>query len=490
MKATTATRREALATMLAAGLAPAIARGGQRAPGDKPNLLFLWTDQQRADTFGAYGNHTYRTPVMNQLAESSIVFDRAYVAQPVCTPSRSTVMTGLWPHTSGCVNNNRPLPKECKTVPELLADSSYRTGYFGKWHLGDEVFAQHGFEEWQAIEDNYQRFFSKGRNPEARSQYHQFLSSLGYKPDEENYFSREMASRLPAKHSKPAFLAEKSSEFIMANRNQPWMLYVNFLEPHTPFSSAYNDLHSEEEAPIPANWPGIDAERDPDWAAKRRAKQGKGGEFGTFDVRDRAKVQRANRNYAGLCSLVDQALGRILWSLEASGQADNTIVVFTSDHGEMLGAHSLYGKQVMYEESVRVPLLLRVPFRRQRQMRVAQPISHIDLAPTMLHLLGHKDWGDLPGFSHAARLEGRKSGDGHVSIEWTADGQGVPDARAVISPDGWKYVLHQNDKPMLFHRHTDPLEMDNRQATDERKRTELQQRLDQWSKQVGDKRSF
>ncbi|MBM3797183.1 MAG: hypothetical protein FJW31_24745, partial [Acidobacteria bacterium] len=203
-----------------------------------------------------------------------------------------------------------------------------------------------------------------------------------------------------------------------------------------------------------------------------------------------ARVQRANRNYAGLCSLVDQALGRILWSLEASGQADNTIAVFTSDHGEMMGAHSLYGKQVMYEESVRVPLLLRIPFRRQRPMRVAQPVSHIDLAPTMLHLLGHKDWGDLPGFSHAARLEGKKSGDGHVSIEWTSDGQGVPDARAVISPDGWKYVLHQNDKPMLFYRLADPLEMDNRQATDQRKRTELHHRLDQWSKRVGDKRNF
>jgi hypothetical protein len=117
-------------------------------------------------------------------------------------------------------------------------------------------------------------------------------------------------------------------------------------------------------------------------------------------------------------------------------------------------------------------------------------VSHIDLVPTVLHLLGHKDWGDLPGFSHAARLAGKRSGDGHVCIEWTSDGPDVPDARAVISPDGWKYVLHQNDKPMLFHRLADPLELDNRHAKEPRKVKELHMHLDDWSKRVGDRRSF
>ena len=131
---------------------PAILRSVRKA-GDKPNLLFLWTDQQRADTMAAYGNTTFRVPVMNRLASESVVFDRAYVTQPVCTPSRSSVMTGLWPHQSGCVHNNIAMKPDTKTVPELLADSSYRTGYMGKWHLGDEIFAQRGFQEWKAIED-------------------------------------------------------------------------------------------------------------------------------------------------------------------------------------------------------------------------------------------------------------------------------------------------------------------------------------------------
>jgi len=161
------TRRTAI-QYLAGGMAgaPAIVRGARR-PGDKPNLLFLWTDEQRADTMAAYGNPLVRVPAMNRLASQSVVFDRAYVTQPVCTPSRSSVMTGLWPHQSGCVRNNIAMKAETKTTPELLGDSAYRTGYMGKWHLGDEVFAQHGFEEWKAMEDgNYRRrTISAGTSP-------------------------------------------------------------------------------------------------------------------------------------------------------------------------------------------------------------------------------------------------------------------------------------------------------------------------------------
>src|SRR5512139_2927376 len=112
------TRRE----LLQAASAPAVIRASRR-PGDKPNLLFLWTDQQRADTMAAYGNTRYRVPNMNRLAARSVVFDRPYVTQPVCTPSRSSVLTGFWPHQNGCVQNNIPLRSEVKTLPEFLADS-------------------------------------------------------------------------------------------------------------------------------------------------------------------------------------------------------------------------------------------------------------------------------------------------------------------------------------------------------------------------------
>ncbi|MGB9605401.1 MAG: sulfatase-like hydrolase/transferase, partial [Bryobacteraceae bacterium] len=369
------TRRDALKTLAAGALAPGVIRSS-RKPGDKPNLLVLWTDQQRADTMAAYGNYRYRVPALNRLAEESVVFERCYVTQPVCTPSRSSVMTGTWPHRNGCVRNNIPLRAETRTLPELLADSAYRTAYMGKWHLGDELFAQHGFEQWVSIEDIYNQYFLPGRDRNARSSYHHFLLKLGYKPDGANQFSRRFATKLPVEHSKPSFLAQEAVKFILEHRREPWILYVNTLEPHTPFSSALNDLHTEQEAPLPPNYPGIPDGPEPEWYRRRRQQFASNSSEG-FDLRTPEGWQRMHRNYAGLCSLVDQAFARILWALEVSGQAENTIVVHTSDHGEMMGAHSLMAKSVMYEEAVRVPLLIRAPFRLLRPHRVANPVSHI-----------------------------------------------------------------------------------------------------------------
>ena len=117
---------------------------------DRPNILFIFTDEQRYDTMTAYGNRAIQTPNLDRLARQSTVFEQTYVTQPVCTPSRSTLLTGLWPHTNGCTANNIPLRPETLCVPEMLPDD-YSTCYDGKWHLGDEIFAQHGFQEWISI---------------------------------------------------------------------------------------------------------------------------------------------------------------------------------------------------------------------------------------------------------------------------------------------------------------------------------------------------
>ncbi len=480
------TRRAALAQM--AGF-PAIA-ANLRRPGDKPNLLFLWTDQQRADTLAAYGNHTYRVPVLNRLAAESVVFDRCYVTQPVCTPNRSAVLTGWWPHSSGCVRNNIPLPAHVKTLPERLDDSAYRTGYMGKWHLGDEIFPQRGFQERVAMEDGYRQHFSPGRDREARSHYHHYLVGLGYKPGAGNVFSRQFATTLPVEHSKPSFLATEAAKFILRHRNDPWMLYVNFLEPHTPFSSALNDLHSEKEAPLPANYPGVPDGVEPAWYQRRRQRTLEDREFGGHDFRSRAGWQRVARNYAGLCSLADQAVGRILWSLEASGQAENTVILFSTDHGEMMGSHSLLAKQVMYEEAVRVPFLLRVPFLQQRPQHVRQPVSHIDVVPTLLDLLGKKPGEGLPGRNLVPLLSGTPRREDPVFLQWTAeaDGQG-PNARTVVSPDGWKLVVHDTDHSMLFDRNKDPGEMYNLygRKVHAATQTRLRKSIDDWQRKAGDR---
>ncbi|MBK9166800.1 MAG: sulfatase-like hydrolase/transferase [Bryobacterales bacterium] len=467
--------------------APAVLRA-QRRPGDKPNLLFVWTDQQRPDTMAAYGNTTYKVPAMNRLAAESVVFERAYVTQPVCTPSRSSVLSGLWPHQNGCVNNNIRMRPETRTLPELLADSSYRTGYMGKWHLGDEVFAQHGFQEWRSIEDGYQRFFSPARDPSKRSSYHDFLLSQGYKPGQSGTFGREYAVSLPVEHTKPSYLATEASRFILENRAEPWLLHVNFLEPHSPFTSRLNDLHSREEAPVPQNCEQLtEGAPEPEWYGRHRKSSRES--FKSFQLDTRAGWERVNRNYAGLCSLVDQAVGRILWALEASGQAENTIVVYTSDHGEMMGSHGMITKSVMYEESARVPLLMRVPFRGQRPMRVRRPVSHIDLVPSLLDLMGKPRAAEgLAGRSNVSLLNGRDD-DAPVFLEWNAQGPGrQSNARTAVSPEGYKLVLHEGDHGMLFDLNRDPLEMTNRFGDPALRsvQTKLAGQIRGWQKTVND----
>ena len=200
------TRRQFLRQATLAAAVPAVGPAilGAAAPSRKPNLLVLWTDEQRADTMAAYGNTKIKVPNLNKLSEESVVFEKAYVSQPVCTPSRSTIMSGLWPHQSGLTQNNIALPPEVPTLPEIANDQEYRTGYMGKWHLGDEIFPQHGFQEWVSMEDGYSRFYGESRDQDARSDYHHFLVEKGYKPDTDGgRFSRGFAARLPIEHCKP-----------------------------------------------------------------------------------------------------------------------------------------------------------------------------------------------------------------------------------------------------------------------------------------------
>ncbi len=494
-------RRRLLQGMAAAAAgAPSILHAARRA-GDKPNLLFLWTDQQRANTMAVYGNHRFRVPVMNDLASRSVVFEKAYVSQPVCTPSRSTIMTGLYPHQNGCVGNNIPLRAETKTLPELVNDSSYRTGYMGKWHLGDEVFRQHGFQEWVSIEDIYWEYFSAGRDRKTRSSYHHFLESLGNRPEgEEGRFSRDFASLRPLEQCKPAFLANEAGNFIRRHQREPWILYVNFLEPHPPYYGPFNGLHEESEAPMPRNYPGTAVEREPGWYSRLRENQrakvedkvylaGRAGNRASTGTEAglRRVLQQLNRNYAGLCSQVDEALGRIFWALETSGQADNTVIVFTSDHGEMGGSHSLIQKTVAYEEAIWVPMLLHVPFRQNRKVPVSQPVGHIDLVPTLLELMTGKKEDTLPGESWVWLLDGGKRREDHVFVQWT-DREGGPSWRMAISPDGLKLAQFDRDNSLLFDRNRDPLEMSNLyyrsdHAAEVRR---LRSNIERWQKATGD----
>jgi arylsulfatase A-like enzyme len=440
----------------------------------KPNLLFIWTDEQRADTMAAYGNHKIHAPNLNKLASQSVVFENTYVTQPVCTPNRSAVMTGLWPHQSGCIKNNIPLPPDVPCLPELVGDSEYRTAYMGKWHLGDEIFAQHGFEEWLSIEDGYRRYYSNGRDRNKRSDYHHFLIEHGYKPDSDNNaFSRSFAARRILEHCKPKFLEKKACDFLRRHRKKPFILYINFLEPHMPFFGPLDEEHNPEEIDLPANFSDPLEENEPlRYRVIReycRAKYGK----------DEKDIRALIRRYWGLVTQIDLSVGAILKTLDDLGLTENTIIVYTSDHGDMMGSHHMVEKSVMYEEAVRIPWLMRIP--KKKGSLIKNRVSQIDMVPTLLELMGCGVDGHFPGQSLVPLIKAGRVGQDNVFIEWNPNSGAMKvkrggtqlapkeelsrleneHTRTVISPDGWKLCLSESDKCQLFDLNKDPGETVN-----------------------------
>ncbi|MFN3225847.1 MAG: sulfatase-like hydrolase/transferase [Hyphomicrobiales bacterium] len=416
-----------------------------------PNLLFIYTDEQAFSTLKAYGNDKIYMPNLNRLADQSCVFDRAYVTQPVCTPSRASLLTGLYPHSHLCTENNVALQKETLCLPEMLSPGSFRTAHFGKWHLGDEVFAQHGFDEWESVEDEYQDYFSPGRDRTARSSYHHWLIENGQKPKSGDKFSRQETARLPEQFGKPAFLAQRACEFLNRNRSDRFALYVNFFEPHMPFFGPRDDQYRPDEVVLPKNFDSIQDETVPLKVKIMREHFKRHGHSG-LSLQSEQDWRRMIANYWGLCSLVDTYVGKILDKLAELGIYDNTLIVFTSDHGDMMGAHRLLTKCFMYEEAARVPLLVKLPNQRSGK-KICGAVSQIDIVPTVLDLLSEPQPEFLEGSSLRSVILGDQviPPDRDVIMEWNGGNNGLGDVVGSVSKRPWmlgKYTEEEIDAAM------------------------------------------
>jgi arylsulfatase A-like enzyme len=437
----------------------------------EPNLIVFLTDQQRADTIIYKESRKVYAPNLCKLASESVVFERAYVTQPLCVPSRASLLTGMWPHQTGCTKNGISLDPRIRTFAELIGGDSYHPAYMGKWQLGGEAKRQRGFRDWISIE--------------GISDYSRFLDSRGYIPDKpDGSFSERMVSQLPLEISKPWFLEEHARAFIEKHRRDPFVLFVSFVEPHSPYNGPLNlehpledvDLDATALAPVNDNTP-LRYKLMREWqqaeAMLDRKRLPNLYFFGVTLDEYRAMKQR----YLGLVTMVDQSIGRILSCLQQNELMDKTIVVHTSDHGDMLGAHHLFGKEVMFEEAVRVPYLIRLPGQRQG-LRVLQPVSHIDFLPTLLDLLGNPKPDQCAGKCLKPLLHGETMSPENIFMEWSPNRFKVlkgtklaphrtikramnESTRAVISPEGWKLCLRDQDLNELYNLQTDPIEAHN-----------------------------
>ena len=461
-----------------------------------PNILFLFTDQQRADTLSCYGNTEINTPNLDKFANSSFVFENAYVSQPLCTPARSTILSGTYPHTNGCTTNNIPLDTSIPTIAELV-DSKYHRAYFGKWNLGDEVIPQHGFTHRISIDDGYRAWYSNKKYLDQISGHTNFLKNLGYTPDEERFgakvYSRQMSCNLPIEHTKASFMAKEINNFLDTNKHNPFILYAGFFEPHPPYSGPLNKVYNPEILKTPPHFL-----KKPD-ANTSYINQITAEYYSSLEEYDGSPISKKEdwkqlrANYYGNVSLIDQAIGNILDHLKEIGIADNTIVVYTSEHGEHLGDHSTLEKGLLYEESIKVPLIIHVPWLEKQPSTIKGYVSHIDIVPTLLDLIGTSPLpSNLQGKSIVNQLIGNKTlEDNYVfiendnSLQWKIPffnefaqklllSEKMNDLsktqletmkslpwRSIISPEGLKLNLHAIDHCELYDLKNDPFEQIN-----------------------------
>ena len=439
------------------------------------NTLLIFTDQHQQRILGAYGNAAVKTPCLDALAQEGVLFDNAIYAQPLCTPSRASLLTGTYGHTHGCVKNNWVLTSDIPTAGEILREHGYRRGYIGKWHMGNETVPQRGFEGFfRCTEDHYAS--RSLRQQGFYSSYDRFLRSRGFVPEGEGpcpFFTQRAACAMPEEVCKPAFMAQQADEFFRTASQEPFFLAVSFLEPHPPYYGPFDDMYSPEQMELPANY-AVDEDEISGWSRRterfRRFYYKKGHNIITSDAEDvRANMAR----YYGLVSLVDKYVGRILDSLDRHGLAKGTIVLFTSDHGDMLGSHQIVDKGVMFDESIKVPFILRHPDETFSAKRYREIINNVDVLPTLLDMVGVSIPEHIQGHSFLPLLRGEKDQFPEYGVvEWNGILQNMQSrdpifadvldlhVRCVVT-QRWKLILCPDDRPELYDLEADPLEQRN-----------------------------
>ncbi len=420
----------------------------------KPNILFIIADQMAAQFLSAYGHGVTKTPNIDRLAKSGVVFENAYSSSPLCAPARATIMNGLLPSRTGVYDNAAEFPSSIPTWAHYLRLQGYKTCLSGKMHfVGPDQL--HGLEE-RLTTDIYPADF--GWTPDWRLKqeriewwYHNMTSVL--QPG-----IAEITNQLEY-DDEVAFLAvRKIFDYARFEPGKPFCLMASFTHPHDPYAARakYWDLYREEDIDLPRvpaiSHNALDAhsQRLYDVSAMQDYAVGE------------ADIRAARHGYYASISYVDGLIGKLLDALEATGQLDNTVMVFTSDHGDFLGERGLWYKMSYLEPSSHIPLIVCSP-KKFKPRRVREPVSLPDILPTLVDVATNGK-GELSrptdGRSLYSLLGGAAEDPNATAWgEYLAEGTVAP--MYMLRRGPWKYIYCPTDPEQLFNLVDDPNELNN-----------------------------
>jgi arylsulfatase A-like enzyme len=420
----------------------------------KPNLIFIMPDQLRADFLSAYGASFIDTPHIDSLAQHGVRYEYAYSASPVCVPARASLLTGMNAIRTGVTDNGqwiRPDYHACgiETWPEMLAANGYYTAAIGKMHFYPWDIPM-GFQYRVAAEDKRWLY--------VRDDYYHFLQENGYRKlhgnEHPGYYENRGAivNKIPWEYSVDHFVGQEACRFIRNHGQEgPFAMMVGFPGPHCPYDPVpeYLEQFSPEDMPdaipeVPGDAPKV---RQNNIDGNRRSWNGV-----DYTIFTEAHKKKIRAHYAALVKQIDDEVGRILEALRAENLLENTVIIFSSDHGDYLGDHNLIGKGTFFESSIRVPLIVRLP--HVAEARVYDGLVELgDVTATLLAMAGcpipaYMDSIPLPeiGLDPSRR---RERVVGMVSGGWMID-------------DGtWRLAKYATGEQLLFNRKEDPDEQHN-----------------------------
>ena len=441
--------------MLKMGAAAPALLSAQGRP-SKPNILFIMDDQHRGDCLRSDGNLAIRTPNIDRIGAEGVRFRRAYSTTPTCTPARSALLTGLSPWNHGMLHMVGMAQKYPVTKPQALRDAGYYTMGIGKMHFNPQRNL-HGYHQVLLDESG------RAQSPDFRSDYRAWFWSQAphLNPDETGIGWNDYPAKtyaLPENLHPTYWTGQSAINFLKGyNRSEPFFLKVSFARPHSPYDPPKRFMDRYADANIPKANVGK-------WAAKYAPRNSDRQDIWHGDL-GAEQVRSSRQGYYGSIEFIDEQVGRILETLEQRGWLDNTLIVFTSDHGDMTGDHHLWRKSYAYEASARIPMLMRWPeglVSAKRGQVLSQTVELRDILPTFLDAAGSKTQASFDGTSMLSLLRGSSpEWRPHLDLE-----HGVcysPENNWTALTDGrMKYIHHAyHGQEQLFDLDKDPGEVND-----------------------------